>query len=148
MWIQRSRTIFIRTQKGPFLSYYIVQDNLYNSVYVSTSPFKIIHPMTLTFSILTSEMVRQRSPGQPLQQPVCIAKEFPPRLSESFPRRLVCMLVLTHRGLDLTAVHRRHQLQRANAHIRWWLVLWRGTPFAGKSSFSSKWWSRQMLNGF
>ncbi len=31
-----------------------------------------------------------------------------------------------HRGLDLTAVHRRNRLEWANAHIRWCLALWRG----------------------
>ncbi len=29
-----------------------------------------------------------------------------------------------HRGLDLTAVHRRDRLEWANAHIRWHLALW------------------------
>ncbi len=38
-----------------------------------------------------------------------------------------------HRGLDLTAVRRRNQLQRANAHIRWRLALWRGVLFTDES---------------
>ncbi|ROL55047.1 Transposable element Tc1 transposase [Anabarilius grahami] len=32
-----------------------------------------------------------------------------------------------HRGLDLTAVRCRNHLEWANAHIRWHLVLWRGS---------------------
>ncbi len=41
-----------------------------------------------------------------------------------------------HRGLNLTAVHRRTQLECANAHIRWHLVLWRGVLFTDESRFS------------
>ncbi len=41
-----------------------------------------------------------------------------------------------HRGLDLTAVHRRNRLEWANAHIRWCLALWRGVLFMDKSRFS------------
>ncbi len=33
------------------------------------------------------------------------------------------------RGLDLTAVCRRNQLEWENAHIRWRLALWRGVLF-------------------
>ncbi len=41
----------------------------------------------------------------------------------------------THRGLDLTAVRRRNQLEWANAHIRWRLALWRGVLFTEESRF-------------
>ncbi len=41
-----------------------------------------------------------------------------------------------HRGLDLTAVHRRNRLEWANAHIRWRLALWRGVLFTDESRFS------------
>ncbi len=41
-----------------------------------------------------------------------------------------------HRGLDLTAVHRRNRLEWANAHIRWRLSLWRGVLFTDESLFS------------
>ncbi len=41
-----------------------------------------------------------------------------------------------HWGLDLTAVHRRNRLERANAHIRWRLALWRGVLFTDLSRFS------------
>ncbi len=41
-----------------------------------------------------------------------------------------------HRGLDLTAVHRRNRLEWANAHIRWRLALWRGVFFTDESRFS------------
>ncbi len=41
-----------------------------------------------------------------------------------------------HRGLDLTAVHLRNQLEWANAHIRWRLALWRGVFFTDESRFS------------
>ncbi len=41
-----------------------------------------------------------------------------------------------HRGLDLTAVRRRNQLEWANAHIRWRLALWRGFLFTDESRFS------------
>ncbi len=41
-----------------------------------------------------------------------------------------------HRGLDLTAVCRRNQLEWANAHIRWRLALWRGVLFTDESWFS------------
>ncbi len=41
-----------------------------------------------------------------------------------------------HRGLDLTAIHRRNRLEWANAHIRWRLVLWRGVLFKDESRFS------------
>ncbi len=41
-----------------------------------------------------------------------------------------------HRGLDLTAVHRRNWLEWANAHIRWRLSLWRGVLFTDESLFS------------
>ncbi|ROL55109.1 Transposable element Tcb2 transposase [Anabarilius grahami] len=41
-----------------------------------------------------------------------------------------------HRGLDLTAVHRRNRLKWANAHIRWRLSLWRGVLFTDESWFS------------
>ncbi|KAL0170065.1 hypothetical protein M9458_034661, partial [Cirrhinus mrigala] len=34
-----------------------------------------------------------------------------------------------HRGLDLTGVRRRNQLEWANAHIQWRLALWRGVLF-------------------
>ncbi len=40
-----------------------------------------------------------------------------------------------HRGLDLTAVRRRNQLEWANAHIRWRLELWRGVLFMDESRF-------------
>ncbi|XP_056586059.1 uncharacterized protein glt1d1 isoform X4 [Triplophysa dalaica] len=40
------------------------------------------------------------------------------------------------RGLDLTAVHRRNQLECANAHIRWRLALWRGVLLTDESRFS------------
>ncbi len=42
----------------------------------------------------------------------------------------------THRGLDLTAVHRRNRLEWANAHIQWRLALWRGVFFTDESRFS------------
>ncbi len=41
-----------------------------------------------------------------------------------------------HRGLDLTAVRRCNRLERANAHIRWRLALWRGVLFMDESRFS------------
>ncbi len=41
-----------------------------------------------------------------------------------------------HRGLDLTAFHRRNGLEWANAHIRWRLALWRGVLFMDESRFS------------
>ncbi len=41
-----------------------------------------------------------------------------------------------HRGLDLTAVHRRNRLEWENAHIRWRLALWRGVLFTDESRFS------------
>ncbi len=41
-----------------------------------------------------------------------------------------------HRGLDLTAVHHRNQLEWANAHIRWRLAFWRGVLFTDESLFS------------
>ncbi len=41
-----------------------------------------------------------------------------------------------HRGLVLTVVHRRNQLEWANAHIRWRLALWRGVLFTDESRFS------------
>ncbi|ROI27647.1 Acyl-coenzyme A thioesterase 3 [Anabarilius grahami] len=41
-----------------------------------------------------------------------------------------------HRGLDLTAVHRRNRLEWANAHIRWCLALWRGVLFKDEPRFS------------
>ncbi len=41
-----------------------------------------------------------------------------------------------HRGLDLTAVHRRNRLEWANAHIRLRLALWRGVLFMDESQFS------------
>ncbi len=41
-----------------------------------------------------------------------------------------------HRGLILTAVRRRNRFEWANAHIRWWLVLWRGVLFTDESRFS------------
>ncbi len=41
-----------------------------------------------------------------------------------------------HQGLDLTAVRRRNHLERANAHIRWHLALWRGVLFTDESWFS------------
>ncbi len=41
-----------------------------------------------------------------------------------------------HRGLDLTAVCRRNQLEWANAHIQWRLALWRGVLFTDESRFS------------
>ncbi len=40
-----------------------------------------------------------------------------------------------HRGLNLTAVCRRNQLEWANAHIRWRLALWRGVLFTDESRF-------------
>ncbi len=40
-----------------------------------------------------------------------------------------------HRGLNLTAVCRRNQLECANAHIRWRLALWRGVLFTVESRF-------------
>ncbi len=41
-----------------------------------------------------------------------------------------------HRGLDLTAVHRRNRLEWANIHIQWCLVLWRGVLVTNESRFS------------
>ncbi len=41
-----------------------------------------------------------------------------------------------HRGLDLTAVHRRNRLEWANAHIQWRLALWSGVLFTDESRFS------------
>uniref|UniRef100_A0A8P4G3C6 Transposase Tc1-like domain-containing protein n=1 Tax=Dicentrarchus labrax TaxID=13489 RepID=A0A8P4G3C6_DICLA len=41
-----------------------------------------------------------------------------------------------HRGLNLTAVHRRNRLEWANAHIRLCLSLWRGVLFTDESRFS------------
>ncbi len=41
-----------------------------------------------------------------------------------------------HRGLNLTAVRRRNQLEWANAHIQWCLALWRGVLFTDESRFS------------
>ncbi len=41
-----------------------------------------------------------------------------------------------HRGLDLTAVHRRNPLECANSHIRWHLTLWRGVLFTDEARFS------------
>ncbi len=41
-----------------------------------------------------------------------------------------------HWGLDLTALFRRNWLERANAHIRWCLALWRGVLFTDESRFS------------
>ncbi len=41
-----------------------------------------------------------------------------------------------HRGLDLTAVRRRNQLELENTHIRWHLALWRGVLFTDESRFS------------
>ncbi len=41
-----------------------------------------------------------------------------------------------HRGLDLTAVCHRNQLEWANAHILWRLALWRGVLFIDESQFS------------
>ncbi len=41
-----------------------------------------------------------------------------------------------HRGLDLTAVYRRNQLEWANSLIRWHLALWRGVLFTDESRFS------------
>ncbi len=41
-----------------------------------------------------------------------------------------------HRGLNLTAVRRRNQLEWENAHIRWRLALWRGVLFTDESRFS------------
>ncbi|KAL0196970.1 hypothetical protein M9458_005510, partial [Cirrhinus mrigala] len=41
-----------------------------------------------------------------------------------------------HRGLDLTAVRHRNQLEWANAHICWHLALWRGVLFTDESQFS------------
>ncbi len=41
-----------------------------------------------------------------------------------------------HRGLDLTAVHRRNRLERANAYIRWLLALWRGVLIKDEPLFS------------
>ncbi len=41
-----------------------------------------------------------------------------------------------HRGLDLTTVRRHNRLERANAHIRWALALWRGVIFTDESRFS------------
>ncbi|ROK31145.1 Transposable element Tcb2 transposase [Anabarilius grahami] len=40
-----------------------------------------------------------------------------------------------HRGLKLTAVRRRNQLEWEHAHIRWRLALWRGVLFTDKSWF-------------
>ncbi len=40
-----------------------------------------------------------------------------------------------HRGLDLTAIRCRKQLEWANAHNRWRLALWRGVLFTDKSRF-------------
>ncbi len=40
-----------------------------------------------------------------------------------------------HLGLNLTAVCRRYRLERANAHIRWRLALWRGVFFTDESRF-------------
>ncbi len=44
-----------------------------------------------------------------------------------------------HRGLDLTAVCHRNQLECANAHIQWRLTLWRGVLFTDESRFSLYW---------
>ncbi len=41
-----------------------------------------------------------------------------------------------HRGLDLTAVRHRKQLEWANAHMQWLLALWRGVVFTDESRFS------------
>ncbi|KAL7863404.1 hypothetical protein SRHO_G00123880 [Serrasalmus rhombeus] len=41
-----------------------------------------------------------------------------------------------HRGLHLTAVRCRNQLEWANAHIRWRLARWRGVLFTDESRFS------------
>ncbi len=41
-----------------------------------------------------------------------------------------------HRGLELTAICRRNQLEWANAHIGWRLALWRGVHFTDESRFS------------
>ncbi len=41
-----------------------------------------------------------------------------------------------HRGLDLTAFHRRHRIEWANANFRWLLALWRGFLFTDESRFS------------
>ncbi len=41
-----------------------------------------------------------------------------------------------HRGLNLTAVHRRNRLEWANVHIRWHPALWRGVLFTDESRFS------------
>ncbi len=41
-----------------------------------------------------------------------------------------------HRGLDLTAVHRRNRLEWANAYIRWRLALWRRVLFSDEYRFS------------
>ncbi len=41
-----------------------------------------------------------------------------------------------HRGLNLTAVHRRNRLECAKARIRWRLALWRGVLFMDESLFS------------
>lgn len=68
---------------------------------MSACPSEIIHPSTSTFSILISK----------------IAKEFPPKLSETVPEKLVCTLVFTHTSLDLIAAHQRNQFERANFHI-------------------------------
>ncbi len=43
-----------------------------------------------------------------------------------------------HRGLDLTAVRRRNRLEWANAHIRWYLALWRGVLFTD-STVQGRW---------
>ncbi len=39
-------------------------------------------------------------------------------------------------GLNLTAFRRRNRLERANAHIRWRLALWRGVLFTDEPLFS------------
>ncbi len=44
-----------------------------------------------------------------------------------------------HQGLDLTAIRCRNRLERANAHIRWRLALWRGILFTDESWFSLYW---------
>ncbi len=41
-----------------------------------------------------------------------------------------------HRGLGLTRVRCRNQLEWTNAHIRWRLALWRGVLFTDESRFS------------
>lgn len=99
----------------------------------------MVHPfITTDQNIFKSKIVRDQSPGQLLQQLVCIIKLFfffCTNCQKPVSEKLICINII-HIRVSTWLVLYCNQLEWANAHIRWHWALWGGVVFTDKSWLS------------